>query len=47
MKLLAVEALFEIFVGITAEFRESRAVKVLKSVVGEDILDANIPGMCL
>ena len=30
MKLLAVEALFEIFVGITAEFRESRGVKVLK-----------------
>ena len=42
MKLLAVEALFEIFVGITAEFRESRAVKVLKSVVGEEILDANM-----
>ena len=30
MKLLAVEALFEIFVGITAEFRESRGVEVIK-----------------
>ena len=30
MKLLAVEALFEIFVGITAEFRESKGVKVIK-----------------
>ena len=29
LKLLAVEALFEIFVGITAEFRESRDVKVI------------------